>query len=65
MEDNPKHSDVPPEILQKALRSASKRAVDETFALGLTILIERDGKLVELFPDGTERDVPAEENEKP
>ena len=48
-------NDIPTAILEKALQESSKKAVDETFALGLSIMVEKDGRLIEIFPDGTEK----------
>jgi len=42
------------EKLARCAREASREAVREAFAAGLSITIGKNGKLVELAPDGTE-----------
>lgn len=44
--------DVPADVLRTAVREASKRARDESFALGLTITVFEDGHLIRISPDG-------------
>lgn len=41
-------------MLAEAAREASRQAVRETFAAGLPIAIVKDGKVVQVAPDGTE-----------
>lgn len=41
-------------MLAEAAREASRDAVKRAFAAGLSITIAKDGKLVEISPDGTE-----------
>lgn len=41
-------------MLAEAAREASRDAVNRAFAAGLSITIAKDGKLVEISPDGTE-----------
>lgn len=40
--------------LAAAAEAASRDAVARTFAAGLSILVEKDGRLVQIDPDGTE-----------
>lgn len=42
-------------MLAEAAREASRDAVKRAFAAGLSITIARDGKLVEIAPNGKER----------
>jgi len=42
------------EKLARCAREASREAVKAAFAAGLSITIEKNGKLVEVAPDGTE-----------
>lgn len=41
-------------MLAEAAREASRDAVKRAFAAGLSIAIVKDGKLVQVAPDGTE-----------
>lgn len=41
-------------MLAQAAREASRDAVKRTFAAGLSITIAKNGKIVEVSPDGTE-----------
>ncbi len=41
-------------MLAEAAKAASRAAVAKTFAAGLSIAVERDGKLISIAPDGTE-----------
>lgn len=45
-------TDVPTEVLQTSVRAASKRALDESAALGLTITVYENGQLLRITPDG-------------
>lgn len=45
-------TDVPADVLQTAVRAASKRAVDESVALGLTITVYENGQLLRITADG-------------
>jgi len=47
--------DISPSILRKAVQSASERAVNERFALGLEISIFEDGKLWAVDKNGNRR----------
>lgn len=40
--------------LAAAAEAASRDAIARTFAAGLSILVEKDGRLVRIDPDGTE-----------
>ena len=48
-------ADIPREVLRKALEESTQKAIDETFALGLPIVIEKNGELVEVYPNGEEK----------
>lgn len=55
-QQNPEiEQDIPPDLLERVLKESSRKAIDETFALGLPIMVEKDGILVEIYPDGTEK----------
>lgn len=41
-------------MLAEAAREASRDAVNRAFAAGLSIAVIKDGKLVQISPDGTE-----------
>ena len=41
-------------VLAEAARAASREAVAQAFAAGLSITVEKDGKIVKIAPDGTE-----------
>lgn len=41
-------------MLAQAAREASRDAVKRAFAAGLSITIAKNGKIVEVSPDGTE-----------
>ena len=41
-------------MLAEAAKAASREAVAQAFAAGLSIVVARDGKLVRIAPDGTE-----------
>ena len=41
-------------MLAEAARAASRAAVAQTFAAGLSIVVAKNGKLVRIAPDGTE-----------
>ncbi len=41
-------------MLAEAAKAASREAVAQAFAAGLSILVGKDGKLVRIAPDGTE-----------
>ena len=47
-----KTEDIPAEVLQAATRQASLRAVSESRALGLTVTVYENGKLVRIHADG-------------
>ena len=44
--------DVPADILQISVREAAKRALNESFALGLTVTVFENGQLLRITPDG-------------
>ena len=41
-------------MLAEAAKAASREAVAQAFAAGLSIVVAKDGKLVRIAPDGTE-----------
>ena len=41
-------------MLEQAAKEASRAAVAQAFAAGLSIVIAKDGNLVRVHPDGTE-----------
>ena len=41
-------------MLAEAARAASREAVAQAFAAGLSITVENDGKIVKIAPDGSE-----------
>ena len=41
-------------MLAEAAKEASRAAVRQTFAAGLSIVVGKNGKLVRIAPDGTE-----------
>lgn len=41
-------------VLAEAARAASRDAVRQAFAAGLSITVAKNGKLVRIAPDGTE-----------
>lgn len=41
-------------ILAAAAKAASREAVAQAFAAGLSIVVAKEGKLVRIAPDGTE-----------
>ena len=41
-------------ILAEAAKVASREAVAQAFAAGLSIVVAKEGKLVRIAPDGTE-----------
>jgi len=41
-------------VLAEAAKAASREAVKQAFAAGLSIVVGKDGKLVRIAPDGTE-----------
>lgn len=41
-------------MLADAAKAASRAAVARTFAAGLSIVVEKEGSLVRIAPDGTE-----------
>ena len=41
-------------ILAEAAKAASREAVSQAFATGLSIVVAKEGKLVRIAPDGTE-----------
>lgn len=41
-------------MLAEAAQAASRAAVAEAFAAGLSIVVAKNGKLVRIAPDGTE-----------
>ena len=41
-------------MLAEAAKEASREAVAQAFAAGLSILVGKNGKLVRIDPDGTE-----------
>ena len=43
------------DLLHKMASEASEGAINEAFALGLSITVQKDGKIVEIFPDGSEK----------
>lgn len=42
-------------ILAESARRGSEEAVRQTFAAGMPITILRDGEIVEIWPDGSEK----------
>lgn len=43
------------QMLAEAAREASRDAVKRAFAAGLSIAVVKDGKVVQIAPDGSER----------
>ena len=41
-------------VLAAAAKAASREAVSQAFAAGLSIVVAKDGKLVRIAPNGTE-----------
>ena len=41
-------------VLAEAARAASREAVAQAFAAGLSITVEKNGKIVKIAPEGTE-----------
>lgn len=50
---------IDPVALERSLHQMGKRAREEAFAAGLTVLVMRAGRLIKLYPDGREEDVGA------
>jgi hypothetical protein len=59
--DNRLNSEMFADLVEKAMKRAVKRAIEEHHRAGHPVTIWRDGQIVRLYPDGSVQPVPNSE----